>query len=279
MKSIINFLNEYRQNSKLILHSLNNPLKRLENVPKKDELEIVFYDDLAQKYIDNFDEDVFRYDENEECPLSHQYFYSLLENISEKKILDCCCGYGFTSVKCARRGANVCGVDISPKMVYIAKRNADFNKVADKTNFYVMSAQKLDFDDNSFDYAVGLGALHHLNLDLAGREISRVLKPGGIAIFLEPRLPFKWLVVLRSLLPNKCYESPGGGQLEDKDVERFGTYFSSVKLQHFLLLRKLIRFPIINKFSHQLDDLDFFLIKKFSFLKYLYFAFVLEFKK
>ncbi len=85
MNSIANLLQKYRQNSKLILNSLNNPLKKLENICKKDELEKNFYDDLAQKYITNFDDAIFRYDENEEFPLSHQYFYSLLENISGKK--------------------------------------------------------------------------------------------------------------------------------------------------------------------------------------------------
>lgn len=69
--------------------------------------------------------------------------------------------------------------------------NAEFNDVADKTNISIMSVQDLEFDDNMFDYAVGLGALHHLNLDLAGKELSRVLKPGGAAIFVEPRIPFK----------------------------------------------------------------------------------------
>lgn len=78
MKSITHFLKEYKQNSKLILNSLNNPLKKPENLSQKDELEKNFYDSIAQKYIDEFDEDVFRYDENEDFSLSHQYFYSLL---------------------------------------------------------------------------------------------------------------------------------------------------------------------------------------------------------
>jgi ubiquinone/menaquinone biosynthesis C-methylase UbiE len=90
-------------------------------------------------------------------------------------------------------------------MVELSKRNAEFNDVSNQTTFHIMSAQEIEFDDNTFDYAVGLGALHHLNLDLAGAEIARVLKPGGSAIFIEPRLPFKWLVRLRSILPNKCY--------------------------------------------------------------------------
>ena len=94
----------------------------MENLPRKDKLEREFYDKEAEKYLENFDERLFRYDENEEMPLTHRYFYSLLENIEGRSILDCCCGHGFASVKCAKRGALVSGIDISPKMVELAKK-------------------------------------------------------------------------------------------------------------------------------------------------------------
>jgi hypothetical protein len=92
MKSVGSFLAEYLENMRLILNSYDNPLKKPENLSQKDELEKGFYDGLADKYLNNFDEDIFRYDDDEKFPLSHQYFYSLLENIDGKNILDCCCG-------------------------------------------------------------------------------------------------------------------------------------------------------------------------------------------
>lgn len=263
----------------MILNSYNNPLKRIDNVLEKDYMERNFYNGLAEKYLKHFDESLFRYEKNEEFPLSHQYFYSLLENVSNKKILDCCCGYGFTTVKCAKYGGLVWGIDISPKMIQLAQKNADFNHVLDHVELKVMSVQKMNFNDSTFDYIVGLGALHHLNLELAGKEISRVLKPHGVAIFLEPRIPFRWLVYLRSLLPTKCFESPGGGQLRDQEVKEFSQYFDSYRIRYFNFLRKFARFPIINKFSKQLDLIDSTLIKILPFLKAFYFTFVLEFYK
>jgi SAM-dependent methyltransferase len=46
---------------------------------------------------------------------------------------------------------------------------------------------KLEFEDNSFDLATSLGALHHVpNVSFVLSEIIRVLKPGGILLMREP---------------------------------------------------------------------------------------------
>lgn len=275
----ISTLKNYIENSKRILGSYNNPLKKKENVSLKDQLEKEFYDKEAEKYLRNFEEQLFLYVEDEPMPLSHQYFYSLLENIKNKKILDVCCGHGFTSVKCAKRGALVTGIDISPGMIELSRRNAEFNKVTKNTKFEIMSAQKMNFNDAEFDFVVGLGALHHLNLELAGKEISRVLKPGGKAVFIEPRIPFKWLIIIRSIFPNKCFESSGGSQLTDKEMKIFSGNFSSSHLEYFIFLKKLSRFPIFNRIDDKLEKIDSILVKKNKFLKYFYWSFVPEFVK
>lgn len=61
----------YIENIKTVLRTINNPLKRLENVYKKDKLEKEFWDKEAEKYLQNFDEELFRYDENEPFPPRH----------------------------------------------------------------------------------------------------------------------------------------------------------------------------------------------------------------
>ena len=148
-------LKNYIENSKKIIRSYNNPLKKKENLLLKDQLEQAFYDEEAEKFLNDFDENLFRYDENEDMPMTHRYFYSRLENIEGKHILDCCCGHGFASVKCAKRGARVTGIDISSGMIELAKKNAAFNSVADRTDFRVMSAQEMNFKDEEFDYVIG----------------------------------------------------------------------------------------------------------------------------
>ena len=275
----LQLIQNYILNSKKILNSNDNPLKKKENLKLKDRLEKEFYDKEAKKFLNDFKTEVFLYDKDESMPLSHRYFYSRLQKINDKTILDCGCGHGFTSVRCAKNGANVTGIDISPKMIELAYRNANFNNITSNATFKIMSVQELDYADNTFDYAVGIGALHHLNLELAGKEIFRVLKPGGKAIFLEPRIPYKWLIYIRSIFPNNYYESPGGSQLNENDLSIFIKDFSSHQLEYFIFLKKLSRFPLFNKIDGTLDKVDMTLIKLFPFLKRFYWAFVLEFIK
>ena len=49
-------------------------------------------------------------------------------------------------------------------------------------------AAALPFGDGAFDAVLGNAVLHHLTLDLALPELSRVLEPGGIFAFAEPNL-------------------------------------------------------------------------------------------
>ena len=270
---------KYYRNIIKVLRTINNPLKKPENVYEKDRLKREFYDKEAEKYLQNFDENLFLHDENEPLTPRHKFFYSLLENVKNKHILDCCCGCGFTSVKLAKRRALITGIDISPQTIQLAKKNAEFNNVSSSINLKIMSVQDMSFNDNTFDYAVGLGALHHLNLELAGKEIKRVLKPGGKAIFLEPRIPFNWIMTFRSFTPVTCYESPGGGSLTDREIYEFSRYFSDYKVYYFLLIRKFFRFPLLSKFASRADKIDYSLINKLPALRKLCWAFVLEFTK
>ncbi|WP_238902456.1 class I SAM-dependent methyltransferase [Clostridium sp. YIM B02506] len=82
------------------------------------------------------------------------------------------------------KGINVTGVDITNEMLDIARKKVD-ELGLEKANIINMDGQKLEFEQNHFDYVV-------LNLILsvipdgnkALKEAYRVLKPGGkIAIF------------------------------------------------------------------------------------------------
>jgi 2-polyprenyl-3-methyl-5-hydroxy-6-metoxy-1,4-benzoquinol methylase len=101
-----------------------------------------------------------------------------------KKILDYGCGTGEFSYALAARGATVYGIDVSEEAISAAE-----SRLADsgwRIIFRRDDCQHTAFPDNYFDFIFGNGILHHLDFDAAMEEISRILKPGGKAFFMEP---------------------------------------------------------------------------------------------
>ncbi len=110
----------------------------------------------------------------------------LFDGIAGAVALDYCCGNGEMAIEMAKRGASkVCGIDISQVAVDNARALAESAGVADRCEFKVMDAEHTEFLDGTFDVIHEYGALHHLELPAAFRELSRILKPGGKLICTE----------------------------------------------------------------------------------------------
>lgn len=74
--------------------------------------------------------------------------------------------------------------DISPGMLDALAGNAERLGLGDRVSTQVADAEKLPFDDESFDLVLGHAILHHIpDLGQAFREFLRVLKPGGTLVF------------------------------------------------------------------------------------------------
>ncbi|GAA3014839.1 class I SAM-dependent methyltransferase [Actinokineospora diospyrosa] len=72
--------------------------------------------------------------------------------------------------------------DLSPGMVEVALRNA--RALGLDVDGRVADAERLPYDDNTFDLVVGHAVLHHIpDLPTAFAEVRRVLKPGGRFVF------------------------------------------------------------------------------------------------
>ena len=97
-------------------------------------------------------------------------------------VLDIAAGTGDQSIFAARivgRGGSILATDISAEMLNIAARVVQQEGLTNITT-RVMDAQQLDLQDNAFDAVICRLALMLIpNLNLALREIRRVLKPGG----------------------------------------------------------------------------------------------------
>jgi len=100
------------------------------------------------------------------------------------QVLDAACGTGDLAIADARAGAaSVTGLDFSEKMLEVARRKAPLTWVEG-------DLLALPFSDAAFDAAtVGFGVRNVADLELALRELRRVIRPGGRLGILEITTP------------------------------------------------------------------------------------------
>ncbi|HTZ42957.1 MAG TPA: class I SAM-dependent methyltransferase [Jatrophihabitans sp.] len=94
------------------------------------------------------------------------------------------CGTGFFLLNLKQAGVIGDGhvTDLSPGMVEVARRNA--RALGFEVEGRVADAESIPYPDASFDLVVGHAVLHHIpDVELALREVLRVLKPGGRFVF------------------------------------------------------------------------------------------------
>jgi SAM-dependent methyltransferase len=104
-----------------------------------------------------------------------------------EELLDVACGTGNAALLAARTGANVTGLDLSPRLVDAARARAAAERIP--AAFVVGDAQELPFEDGSFDAVVSVfGAVFAFDARRAFSELLRVLEPGGRA-FVSTWIP------------------------------------------------------------------------------------------
>ena len=89
-------------------------------------------------------------------------------------------GTGFFSLNLKQAGVldEVHVTDLSPGMVEAAQANADM--LGFHVEGRVADAERIPYEDNTFDVVVGHAVIHHIpDVEAAFREMLRVLKPGG----------------------------------------------------------------------------------------------------
>ncbi|AZR73334.1 ubiquinone biosynthesis methyltransferase UbiE [Anoxybacter fermentans] len=134
----------------------------------------MFFDKIADSYDKWYETKLGSFVDEVETKLAFDFF----QPTKGMKILDVGCGTGNFSIKLAKKGCKVIGVDISDAMLEIARKKAKSNNL--NITFYNMNVYDLDFDDETFDAIFSMAAFEFIKEpEKAFKEMMRVLKPGG----------------------------------------------------------------------------------------------------
>ena len=141
--------------------------------------------------------------------------------------LDLACGTGDIAFELARRGARVTGLDLTHRMLQLARARADYDGV----RFVTGDMTALPFPDGSFDLVTtGYGVRNVPRIEPALAEIRRVLRPGGRLLSLDFDKPpnplvrgvyLGYLTVVGSMLGWALHRDPDTYRYIPESIRRY----------------------------------------------------------
>jgi ubiquinone/menaquinone biosynthesis C-methylase UbiE len=193
-----------------------------------------------------------------------------------ENILDLGCGSGENSIKLAKIGYEVHGIDISPNTIKLAKKITHQHGLENKIKFSAGIAEKLNFPNNYFDYVYGVDILHHVEIEPTINEVWRVLKPGGKAFFREHLRvtlldSIRETKLVRYFFPKEESHEKGITHDERKitleEIQIIKNIFKNVEIIKFEFISKFYVFFNYNlKVAGELEKIDWRLFRLFPFL-------------
>ena len=174
------------------------------------------------------------YTANPTLPVFERMLAMVEPTLPHARVLEYGCGEGWITTQLASRGAAVSAFDISPEAVARTSRALSTMGALDRCDVAVMPGEQLTYADDTFDLAVGFAILHHLDMDLALRELWRVLKPGGRAVFAEPLASNPLIQLYRRLTPQ--YRTADETPIDLADFARRAGRFSRFEHHEQLLI-------------------------------------------
>jgi len=140
-------------------------------------------------------------------------------------------------------GVTLSAIDFSSGMLHRIQQKRDVLQ-ATQSRLYLMDAQFLGFQDNSFDTVVSTFVFCTVPDPLAGlREVYRVLKPGGRAIFLEHMRSASFVLNIPLLIMNIFSTRLLGTSMvreTQKNIELAGFTLESVEYKFFDIVRLIL---------------------------------------
>lgn len=113
----------------------------------------------------------------------------LPEDLRGRRVLDAGCGTGALAVEAARRGADVVAIDLSPKLVDLARQRMPASFAHGSLDF--RSGDMLDVKLGNFDHVVAMDSVIHYETQDAVAALSRLAErtSTSIAFTFAPRTP------------------------------------------------------------------------------------------
>ncbi|MDD3787449.1 MAG: bifunctional demethylmenaquinone methyltransferase/2-methoxy-6-polyprenyl-1,4-benzoquinol methylase UbiE [Petrimonas sp.] len=123
-----------------------------------------------------------------------------LKPYAPKRILDIATGTGDFAILAHHKlnPESIIGIDISSGMLAVGEQKIREKGLENVISFEQQDCSAMTFDDNTFDaVTVAFGVRNFEDIDAGFQEVLRVLKPGGVFLFMElstpERFPMKQL--------------------------------------------------------------------------------------
>lgn len=151
------------------------------------------------------------------------------------KVLDVGCGTGNFSIKLAKMGCEVIGIDISEEMLKVAEEKA--KKEGLNIKFYNMDVYNMEYEADYFDGIVSVTAFEFLEEpEKAIEEMFRVLKPNGYLLIGTINKDSAWgeMYLSKEFQENSVFKYANFKTVED---------MKSYKKDHFVDIKECLFIP------------------------------------
>ncbi|HWP48685.1 MAG TPA: class I SAM-dependent methyltransferase [Candidatus Limnocylindrales bacterium] len=231
-----------------------------------------------------------------------EFAFECLGDLKGKRLLEIGPGQGQETLFFAKEGAQVYAVDISCKSLRLIKNISVAHEMEDLTlpegpritqseqrtvnhrhiTLIQANAEQLPFKEETFDRIFAQTMLMHTDFLQVARESARILRPGGIAVFMEPLRLNPLLYFYRKFRSTFKLTSPHYINL--KDVEQMGSFFKTSFHREFYLTALLgiclnRERKVYQKIKQNLEYIDSWLIQWVPFLRSFCWMTVMRFEK
>lgn len=139
---------------------------------------------------EHYEKEAIRYDNLKRLPKKwrkawadeKRILFKLINPRKNEVALDVGCGTGIISIKMAKRGAKIYGLDISAKMIEKLEEKIEGQNLKNFKELRVCPMGKLPYKSKFFDIVTCCGVMDHYPIDFAKEcliEMKRVLKNNG----------------------------------------------------------------------------------------------------